>query len=178
MRRQALKDPLTGVGNRLLAYDRLTHALSVAGRRGTAVAVLYVDLDHFKQVNDQLGHAAGDQVLRQVSDRLTEVLRHTDTIARLGGDEFLIVCEDLDEPLPGLDLARRVRECFEEPFAVGPRRHRLTASIGVSYNRDRPVSPDELVGEADAAMYEAKARGRDAIEVFTPPGDEDPPPSA
>jgi diguanylate cyclase (GGDEF)-like protein/PAS domain S-box-containing protein len=154
--RRALADPLTGLGNRTLAFDRLAHALEVASRRGSMVAVLYLDIDGFKEINDELGHAAGDEVLLEVARRLKTAVRESDTLARIGGDEFLVVCEDVERVEDVREIAERVRRCFGDEFEVGGGRRRLGISVGTAFALDRRVGVDQLVGEADAAMYRAK----------------------
>jgi diguanylate cyclase (GGDEF)-like protein len=119
--------------------------------------VLYVDIDGFKRVNDVLGHAAGDILLRDIAGRLSKVVRGTDTLARMGGDEFLVVCEDLERLEDAREITARVRSCFAEEFTLGDESRRVTASVGTAFAGDRPIGVDELVGEADAAMYRAKA---------------------
>ena len=156
-KRAALLDPLTGVGNRTLAYDRLAHALTVAARRGSRVGVLYLDINDFKQVNDELGDAAGDKVLREVGTRLDWAVRESDTLARLGGDEFLVICEGLESDSEGAELAARVLACFGDDFEIEGQRCRLTASLGVAFSSGRDQTVDELIGQAEAAMDRDKA---------------------
>ena len=157
-----LLDPLTGVGNRTLGYDRLAHALSRGRSARLEVGVLYVDIDGFKQVNDDLGHAAGDGVLCEIGARLTAAVRESDTLARLGGDEFLVVCEDLDDDREVHEVADRVRDCFDEAFEAEGRRFALSASVGLAMTAGSEVTVDELIGEADAAMYRDKDRRPDS----------------
>jgi diguanylate cyclase (GGDEF)-like protein/PAS domain S-box-containing protein len=157
LERRALEDPLTGLGNRTLAFDRLAHALDVARRRDSIVAVLFLDIDGFKEINDELGHAAGDEVLREIAARLRRAVRGSDTVARMGGDEFLIICEDLHEPGASEIVAERIKASFEEEFAVEDHLRRLTISVGAASNTGGDVGVDQLVGEADAAMYRSKA---------------------
>ena len=159
-RHEAVHDPLTGLANRTLLRDRLEHALARSGRERGATAVLFVDLDNFKQVNDSHGHAAGDAVLVETARRLQTAVRPGDTIARLGGDEFVAVCEDIDEEA-ALAVGRRLQEAIQPPLIAGGVRHELSASIGIAIG-DR--DPDGLVGEADLAAYRAKAAGRARIE--------------
>ena len=154
--RRALEDPLTGLGNRALAFDRVAHALDVASRRGSMVAVLYLDIDGFKAINDERGHAAGDDVLREVARRLESAVRESDTLARIGGDEFLVVCEDVEQVEDVREIAERVESCFGGEFEVGGELRRLGVSIGTAFALDRRVGVDQLIGEADAAMYREK----------------------
>ena len=162
---QALHDPLTGLANRTLLRDHLQGALARASRRPGTLAVLFLDLDRFKLVNDSLGHDAGDQLLREVAARLQALVRAGDTVARLGGDEFVVLTEDLvdlDEPVR---LARRIKEAFTAPVAIGASEVFTSASIGIAV-ADHDSDADGLLRDADAAMYLAKARGRDRYERF------------
>ncbi|MCW2992429.1 MAG: bifunctional diguanylate cyclase/phosphodiesterase [Solirubrobacterales bacterium] len=160
---QAMHDPLTGLPNRVLLYDRITQALSATGRYGGITAVLFVDLDGFKEVNDGCGHETGDRILVEVSDRLRSVVRPSDTVARLGGDEFVVLCERLDAHDEASAVADRVLDAVRFPFVAGDRTMALSASIGIAFPADGE-QPDALVGRADAAMYVAKRR-RDAREL-------------
>ncbi len=165
---QALHDPLTGLPNRLLFKDRLRHALARSGRDGAPVAVLFLDLDNFKVINDSLGHEAGDAVLVQLAPRLAESVRSGDTVARFGGDEFVLLCEDLSGEEEALEIAQRVQSCFERPFAIGGSEHLAAASIGLALGAAGADTPDELIADADAAMYHAKRHGRARCERFEP----------
>ena len=164
---QATHDPLTGLPNRALLLDRLTVALARAARFDTGVAVLFLDLDHFKVVNDSLGHAMGDQLLIAAAERLTEALRQGgDTVARFGGDEFVILCEDLTGPDDAIRIAQRVHELLAAPFPLGEHEVDVAASTGIAYGGDHLGDATDLLRDADAAMYQAKERGRDRYEVF------------
>ena len=167
MRHDALHDALTGLPNRTLLLDRLRHALDRAARDGSRVAVLFLDLDNLKVLNDSLGHHAGDELLRAIGPRLRDVLRASDTVARFGGDEFAVVCEDVDDDEHAIRIAERLVRAFEEPFTVGGEARFGSASVGVVVT-DPAVSrsADELLSDADAAMYRAKERGRGRVEVF------------
>ncbi|MBA2445262.1 MAG: EAL domain-containing protein [Nocardioidaceae bacterium] len=158
----ALTDPLTGLPNRLVLIDRLTHALAAARREGTNVGVLFLDLDWFKNVNDSLGHDAGDEVLRQVAARLTTTLREADSAVRLGGDEFVIVCEHVDIHQAG-KLAARICAILSEPYTVAGVETVVTASIGVAVG-NLPTA-EGMLQQADASMYRAKQRGRGRIDI-------------
>jgi diguanylate cyclase (GGDEF)-like protein/PAS domain S-box-containing protein len=162
MRHDALHDPLTGLANRTLMRDRLEQALARSRRRGAAASLLFVDLDNFKEVNDEYGHPTGDAVLVELGQRLRKGVRPTDTVARLGGDEFVVLCEGLDEET-AVALGRRLHEALEEPLMIGGIEHRLSASIGIARGES---DPDGLLGNADAAVYRAKARGRGRVELF------------
>jgi diguanylate cyclase (GGDEF)-like protein len=161
---QATHDALTGLPNRSLALDRLEHALARAGRSASSVAVLFVDLDRFKLVNDSLGHGVGDELLIEVARRLTAGARSGDTVARLAGDEFVVICEDV-EIRQALLLADRLSAVLAEPLSLYGRDSVQTASIGVALS-DGTDRADELLRDADVAMYRAKEKGRSRIEVF------------
>jgi diguanylate cyclase (GGDEF)-like protein len=162
MRHEAVHDPLTGLANRTLLRDRLEHALARSERERGATAVLFVDLDNFKQVNDAHGHAAGDATLVELGNRLQTAVRPGDTIARIGGDEFVALCEHVDED-SALAVGRRLLEAIARPFINGEVEHRLSASIGIALGHS---DPDVLLAHADAATYQAKAAGRGRIELF------------
>ncbi|MBK7765009.1 MAG: EAL domain-containing protein [Sulfuritalea sp.] len=154
-------DSLTGIPNRLLLGDRLDKACQDAKRKGTLVALLFIDVDHFKQINDSLGHSVGDAVLRKLVDRLKAAARRADTVARLGGDEFVILMENLDDPADVDPVARRLVQSMREPIEVLGHSLVATVSVGSAIypTDDAAISP--LLSKADAAMYEAKAGGRD-----------------
>jgi diguanylate cyclase (GGDEF)-like protein/PAS domain S-box-containing protein len=161
--RQAYHDGLTGLANRSLFRDRLEQALARSARAGGSVAVMILDLDGFKQVNDTLGHDAGDQLLRTVAERLNETVRATDTVARFGGDEFAVLLDGADEAL-AVGVARRALAVLAEPSAVAGRELQVAASIGIAVHREG--GGDDLVRDADVAMYAAKDAGRGRHEVF------------
>ena len=163
---QAFHDDLTGLANRALFKDRLEHALARRARRLGLVGVLYLDIDRFKTINDSLGHAAGDHLLADVAHRLREMLRPEDTIARLGGDEFAIVIEDVDAPEAVIAQAKRIRGAFEAPFEHEDRPITITASIGVVVASGTDRSADDLLRDADVAMYRAKVSGRGSYALF------------
>lgn len=162
---QAFHDPLTGLVNRALLSQRLEHALDSIGRTGLRVAVLFLDLDRFKTVNDSLGHGAGDDLLREVAGRLRQVVRPGDTVARLGGDEFVVLLEDMDSTDDAQRAAQRIAAVLRSPFQAAGSEVFATASIGVAMG-DRGSEADELLSRADAALYAAKRGGRNRIEVF------------
>jgi diguanylate cyclase (GGDEF)-like protein/PAS domain S-box-containing protein len=163
---QAFHDNLTGLANRALFRDRLDHALARAARANDEVAVLLVDLDGFKQVNDTLGHDAGDELLREVARRFESVVRASDTVARFGGDEFALLLEDVNEQ-EAVALAKRMLDRLAAPIAIADRDVALGASIGIVL-RPGTASSEELVRDADVAMYAAKDAGRGRYEVYCP----------
>lgn len=169
LERMAHFDPLTELPNRLLLKARLEHALDRARRRRGRVAVLFVDLDHFKTVNDSLGHPAGDELLAAVARRFNERLRHEDTLGRLGGDEFLVIVEDLHRVGDATVVAQALLESLNRAFTLGSGRDILIrASIGISIFPDDGADAAELIRNADAAMYQAKNSGRNAYACYAP----------
>ncbi|CAN5285412.1 hypothetical protein BH24ACT10_BH24ACT10_05840 [soil metagenome] len=162
---QALHDPLTGLPNRALLADRLAQALADSTRRGTSTAVALLDLDHFKRVNDSLGHSSGDALLRQVAERLSGQLRSGDTLARFSGDEFVVVWRDLHHESEVAALSGRLTEALAAPFDVGGSSVTISASTGVALGRS-PQTADELLLAADAAMYDAKGHARGRVRLF------------
>lgn len=163
---QSLHDHLTGLPNRALLLDRLEHALDRARRTGVCLALLFVDLDRFKSVNDSFGHEAGDQVLLAVAERLPSVLRAGDTLARLSGDEFVVVCEDVDDGLDATEMAQRVLDELAKPFQVAGSEAYVSGSVGVAVSGGLNTDAETLLADADMAMYRAKERGRGVYEVF------------
>ena len=159
LERQALHDPLTQLPNRLLLMDRARQALTRLHRSGGVVALLFIDLDRFKAVNDNLGHDVGDRLLIAVAERLAEMMRDSDTVARLGGDEFVILAEEIDSDGEALALAERVLDALEEPFQLGSAEVSMLASVGVSVSHDPEADPESMLREADVAMYRAKGAG-------------------
>ncbi len=160
-------DPVTGLPNRVLALDRLEQLLKGARRYQEHVAVLFLDLDHFKKVNDTLGHEAGDELLRLAAERLLTQVREQDTVARFGGDEFLVLFGGLHEPAEVQPLTEKVLNCFRQPFHLRDRELLLTASIGLALAPSDGDVAQELLRNADMAMYESKARGRNTYQFFT-----------
>ena len=161
MRHDALHDPLTGLANRTLLQDRLDHALAQSEREAGQTGVLFLDLDNFKQINDEYGHRVGDELLAALGGRLQGAVRPADTVARIGGDEFVVVYEHADEA-GALALADRLEAAISVPVDVAGVEHRLSASIGIALGHD---DADTLVREADAAVYRAKAAGGARVEV-------------
>ncbi|MDO9051492.1 MAG: EAL domain-containing protein [Methylotenera sp.] len=169
----AFYDHLTGLPNRRLLVDRLNHALLYSARHDKDGAVLFLDLDHFKTINDTLGHDVGDVLLQQVATRLTNCMREGDTVARLGGDEFVVMIEGLDEQ--GAEAATQTEEVGEKilaalnlPYQLAGQEYQIGCSIGVALFSDHKQSLDDLLKHADIAMYQAKKSGRNALRFFDP----------
>ena len=165
---QALHDPLTGLANRTLFVDRVEHALKRSRRRLGTVAVLALDLDDFKRINDGHGHAVGDRLLVAAAARITAVLRTGDTAARLGGDEFAVLIEDVDDANEVQLVAERLGDSLRGPFDLGGVEAFISASVGVALGRGAEFDHDELLSNADIAMYVAKANGKRRWETFNP----------
>jgi diguanylate cyclase (GGDEF)-like protein/PAS domain S-box-containing protein len=165
LRVQATHDSLTGLANRVALVDEIERALSGSRRSGRPMAALMMDLDRFKDVNDTLGHAVGDELLMAAADRLQRVVRAGDFVARLGGDEFVVVMRDLDDAAEAVQAAGRLVEAFRVPFSPGDRELYATASVGVAIGFGATDAVD-LLREADTALYAAKAGGRDRVSVF------------
>jgi diguanylate cyclase (GGDEF)-like protein/PAS domain S-box-containing protein len=163
---RASTDPLTGVANRTVLMDRLQHALHRLGRSPGVLAVLFLDLDRFKVINDSLGHRVGDGVLMAMAERLLGFIRPADTLARLGGDEFVIVAEDLSDEREAVALGERIAEAGRIPFKIGAEEFVCTVSVGIATTIDAHHVPESLLQEADLALYRAKDMGRDRAEVF------------
>ncbi|MCC2956234.1 EAL domain-containing protein [Massilia sp. IC2-477] len=161
-------DPLTGLPNRLLFHDRLQHAMARAGREGQELAVLFIDLDRFKNVNDTLGHHVGDELLKQVAAALTRCLREGDTLARLGGDEFIVLLEDIDGAFGAIQVAEKLMHLFGQPLTVAGHELFVTGSVGISLYPQDATDLNMLVRNADVAMYQAKARGRNGYQFYAP----------
>jgi diguanylate cyclase (GGDEF)-like protein len=169
LRRRSLHDPLTGLANLSLFHDRVEHAFArLARREGAAVAVLFLDLDDFKAVNDTLGHAGGDALLALVAERLRAVVRPEDTAARLGGDEFALLLDEVASPAEALAVARRAVDAVAAPFEITGWSVRASVSIGVAYRSVDDSTVEEMIAEADAAMYEAKRAGKGRAVPFHP----------
>ncbi len=163
---RAFHDPLTDLPNRDLFMDRLGVALARARRGAGELAILFLDLDRFKEVNDTLGHSAGDRLLVAVARRVEAGVRPSDTVSRFGGDEFVILCEDVAGEIGAAQVAERIREALERPVLIGDHEVAVNASIGIAMS-GKAANADELLRKADAAMYRAKDLGRDRYEVAT-----------
>jgi len=161
----AFHDALTGLANRALFQDRVNQAIARAERSNRLVAVMFLDLDNFKTVNDSLGHAAGDELLKAVATNLVTILRRADTAARLGGDEFAILVEDISSRGEVIGLAERIMRALREPVTIGAQELTTTVSIGITFGI-RDYSSDQLLRNADLAMYLAKSKGKDRYEEF------------
>lgn len=162
---QSLHDPLTGLPNRALFSDRLDHAMAVAARTARPLAVMYLDVDDFKKINDTLGHAAGDELLRSIAIRLRSCLRAADTPSRLGGDEFAVLVENVAEPTAALELAERIRTAMAEPFPLASPAVEVRLSIGLAVAQITDTA-DMIVRGADVAMYAAKREGGGRVRLF------------
>jgi diguanylate cyclase (GGDEF)-like protein/PAS domain S-box-containing protein len=166
---QAFHDPVTGLANRAMFAEQVRHAIARARREGRTPAVIFLDLDDFKTVNDSLGHAAGDEVLVEFARRLDESVRGADVAARFGGDEFAVLLEDVAESQAAADAAQRILELLAQPMRAGHRNVTLTGSIGISiYGPDDTRDADEVIRDADAAMYIAKRDGKGGYRLFEP----------
>ncbi|HXQ62048.1 MAG TPA: EAL domain-containing protein [Acidimicrobiales bacterium] len=165
---QALYDPLTGLPNRALLDDRINQALAICRRNHSALAILFIDLDGFKAVNDLFGHHVGDLALRELANRLAEARRRTDTIARFGGDEFVVVCPDVESVDVAFRMAEVILAELSRPVVIGGTEHRLTASIGIVVTApgDLQTTADDLLRDADLAMYGAKDEGKAGWKLF------------
>lgn len=162
----AYHDPLTNLPNRRLLNDRLTMAISQAQRDGRMVAVLFVDLDRFKSINDSLGHRTGDAVLQELGTRLRSAVRAGDTVARMGGDEFVFLLPAIDRADEAIAVARKILDAVRQPFKVEGREFVTTASIGISFFPNHARDPEMLIKNADTALFESKRRASDTYEIF------------
>jgi diguanylate cyclase (GGDEF)-like protein/PAS domain S-box-containing protein len=165
IRHDSLHDGLTGLPNRTLFLDRVGHALARNNRHPQSMAVFFVDLDHFKLVNDSLGHEAGDELLRLVGPRFESAIRPSDTLARLGGDEFAVLCEQLPSEASAIRIANQLMSALEEPVVLNGHGHSVSASIGIALTTTGSSASD-LLRDSDAAMYRAKEQGRGRAELF------------
>ena len=166
IRHNALHDPLTGLPNRTLFLNRLAHVFAKRDTSRNSAAVMFLDIDNFKLINDSLGHETGDRLLRGIAPRLSEALRPSDTVARFGGDEFVVLCEEVTDGRDALQVAGRLQEALSRPFPIDGEEHFLSASIGVALANGRYATPEDAMRDADAAMYRAKEKGRAMSELF------------
>ncbi|MFQ5473919.1 MAG: putative bifunctional diguanylate cyclase/phosphodiesterase, partial [Dehalococcoidia bacterium] len=168
IRHLAYHDGLSGLPNRTLFVDRLKQAVAVARRSGELVAVMFLDLDHFKDVNDTVGHAEGDRLLRKVARRLQSLLREGDTLARFGGDEFVLLLPNITGAEDAIRAAQRILKALNKPWQVAGREFHLAASIGITIAPIDGTNPDTLLRNADTAMYRVKEHGRSSFELYKP----------
>jgi diguanylate cyclase (GGDEF)-like protein/PAS domain S-box-containing protein len=162
----AQHDALTELPNRLLMTDRLNQAIAQAQRNRQQLGVMFVDIDHFKQINDQFGHAAGDEVLRQVAQAMRWSMRASDTVSRLGGDEFLIILPDVSGATGAAEVAERILAAMAAPICFGEHRVAVSLSIGIALYPGDARGPDDLIRRADAAMYRVKTSGRNHFRLY------------
>jgi diguanylate cyclase (GGDEF)-like protein len=167
IRHLAYHDALTDLPNRSLLEDRLTTALAQAHRKSRMLALLYLDLDRFKRVNDTLGHSLGDHILQSVAERLTSIVREADTVARVGGDEFTILLPEISQAQDAIDVADRILRELRRPVMVDHRELPATTSMGIAFYPDDAEEADTLLRNADIAMYRAKEQGRDNYQLYT-----------
>jgi diguanylate cyclase (GGDEF)-like protein len=165
---KAERDFLTGLPNRALLADRLAQAMELAQRHGTRVALMFLDLDNFKEVNDSLGHAAGDGLLQSAAKRLRSCLRGSDTVSRQGGDEFLMLLTEVSSVQDTGVIADKLKKAMADPHLVGNHQIRVTLSIGISLYPDDGTDVESLISHADTAMYCAKRSGRNTHRRFSP----------
>ena len=168
MEKLARHDPLTGLANRRLLVERAEHAFSVARRDNQRLAVLFIDLDRFKPINDNLGHAVGDLLLKAVADRIRRVIRESDTPARIGGDEFVVLLEMIQDDIDAQTVAEKIRVALNTPFDIEEHRIAVSACIGIAFYPEDGTDMLELSRHADEAMYRAKENGRNAVAFYKP----------
>jgi len=168
MSHSAEHDFLTGLPNRMLLNDRCTQAIVLARRHAKRTAVMFLDLDGFKHINDSLGHSVGDRLLQSIAGRLVDCARASDTVSRPGGDEFIVLLSEMQHPEDAAIAARRVLQAVAEPHSIGEHELHITASIGVSIYPDDGLDAETLIKNADTAMYQAKENGRQNYQCFNP----------
>jgi len=160
------RDPMTNLPNRLLMLDRLESAIATARRRETRIAVLFIDLDHFKRINDTLGHAIGDEALKLVARRLQSAVRDSDTVSRHGGEEFLVLLPDISQAADAVSIAQKLLAALAAPARAGEHRLHLSASVGITIYPEDAEDAQTLISRADAAMYRSKRRGPGGFEFY------------
>jgi diguanylate cyclase (GGDEF)-like protein/PAS domain S-box-containing protein len=168
MRHQAQHDALTNLPNRALLNDRLQQALTCAKRNKQRVGLMFINLDHFKAINDAQGHVVGDWLLQQVTKRMLECVRDSDTVARTGGDEFVVLLRVIDSAEDAVMVAEKIRVALNQPFDLAQQRLNISCSIGISVYPELAKDETEMMNYADIAMYQAKQKGRDKVQVFNP----------
>ncbi|MDY0132198.1 MAG: EAL domain-containing protein [Desulforegulaceae bacterium] len=166
MAHMAQHDFLTGLPNRSMLKEQLSQAIGLARRHGKQIVLMFLDLDHFKHINDSLGHSIGDELLQLVGRRLTTCVRSTDTICRFGGDEFIILLTEISSPQAAVQVSNKIHTAFTEPFIIDKNELYVNLSIGISIYPDDSVDPDVLIQNADTAMYNAKETGRNHFQFF------------
>ena len=168
LKKYAFFDRLTGLRNRVSLYDKIDNMIHQSKRKNTLNAVVFMDLDGFKTINDTYGHDAGDYVLVTVSKRMLKLLRESDTIARIGGDEFIILLTNLSDKSKVEAILEKLLEIVEEPILFKDTELSISTSAGISfYSKDEPLDSDELIRRADKAMYKAKDKGKGRYEFYT-----------
>ena len=165
---KAERDFLTGLPNRALLADRLAQSIALAQRHGKRVAVMYLDLDNFKGINDSLGHSVGDQLLQSTARRLEGCVRHSDTVSRQGGDEFVVLLSEVEAARDAARAAEKLIKAMAEPHLIGDHRLNVTLSIGISLYPDDGADAEAVLTNADTAMYHAKRNGRNSYQRFAP----------
>jgi diguanylate cyclase (GGDEF)-like protein len=168
LKHMVLHDPLTMLPNRLLLEDRIGQAIGACRRAGARCAVLFVDLDRFKSVNDSLGHFVGDELLRWMAERLRGAVRGEDTVSRLGGDEFVVLLRQIEQDEDAATVGRKILEIAGTPFAINGQELSVTASVGAALFPEHGATAQMLITNADAAMYHVKKSGRNALQIFSP----------
>ncbi len=168
LQQMAQQDPLTGLANRTLFSDRLNQTIASALRSGTYFAQLYIDLDRFKPVNDQFGHAVGDLLLKAAATRMLGCVRDSDTVARVGGDEFVVLLREVDHSSSALQVAEKIRVAMSDPFQIQGQTIEIGCCVGVAVYPAHGRNEIELSAHADAAMYRAKQDGGNAIRLAEP----------
>jgi len=164
----AYQDPVTGGPNRRSFFERLERETSASERTGGRLAVLYLDIDHFKQVNDEYGHPGGDQLIRQMAERIRACLRSSDMVGRIGGDEFAVLLAGVESQKAVERIAERICAALREPWDIDGRRVTTTSSIGVASFPEDGVEPKALLRHADRALYEAKRLGKSRVAFYIP----------
>jgi diguanylate cyclase (GGDEF)-like protein len=164
--RSSQRDPLTNLPNRVLMLDRLDSAIATARRRDTRIAVLFIDLDNFKRINDTLGHAIGDEALMLTARRLQSAVRDSDTVSRHGGEEFLVLLPDISQAADAASIAQKLLAALAAPARAGEHRLHLSASVGITIYPEDAEDAQTLISRADAAMYRSKRRGPGGFEFY------------